>query len=434
MPLGAFGLIALLTSVGTVWAVTRGAHDLFVFWSAWHWVAHLGETMDGTWIDPLRLYRITPDRFLYAPGFAWLFSPLGRLEFSTVVWLWCFAKAAALGYVTRVLIVSYGGLAATLGVLMFARPLLIDFQYGQVNTFLLAAAVAAFANRGSFGAWALFAIAAVTKLLLAPLLVVPWLASHGLEKDARWRERLGVLAGVGTYFALPLVTPRASVSVADWLQLLSSWRVSVLERGFPLETHNQGVLAALYRFLSGMKTHVIALGSQHIPLGSPLLSGETLDLIGIGFTLAMVGLAAGTLLRGPRDHNLDWLGSLLGLTLLGAYLVWKPYFVLAIPLAAGAVRRWLLVYRDIKSRDIKSLNDTRGTIGWGLLMLSFLLVNASGFDLLGHYWAARAEAASTFTLAVGLLFVVRAVVPLASTAVQLDVASSKKSSGRLRRT
>jgi len=84
-----------------------------------------------------------------------------------------------------------------LGVILIARPVLIDFQYGQVNIFLMGAAVWAllthFSPRSSratdIAAWATLAIVGVAKLFPLPYSLFR-LRQGGIHPDKLKRERL----------------------------------------------------------------------------------------------------------------------------------------------------------------------------------------------------------------------------------------------------
>ena len=78
--------------------IEHGAPDFTVFYTAWHLV------LEGRGAE---IYRESPDRFLYAPGFAWLLSPLAWLPRSAALAIWCFAKAAVAGLTPEVLSTHY---------------------------------------------------------------------------------------------------------------------------------------------------------------------------------------------------------------------------------------------------------------------------------------------------------------------------------------
>src|SRR5688572_26271382 len=82
--------VGFLVALGTWWAFQRGGHDFNVFYHAWKLV------LSG---QGQIIYQESPDRFLYAPGFAWLFAPLAWLPRDLALALWCFGKAAVIGFV-----------------------------------------------------------------------------------------------------------------------------------------------------------------------------------------------------------------------------------------------------------------------------------------------------------------------------------------------
>jgi hypothetical protein len=375
--LGAAGLIAC---VGTLWAFQRGGHDFDVFYGAWRAV------LEGKGAE---IYRITPDRFLYAPGFAWLFAPIGLLPRDLALALWCLGKSAGLGWLAaavaaRLPLPRAEALAAAgAGVLIWARPLLIDYQYGQLNLYLLIAGAAALLAhdeaevrpvRRALGWFALGALAA-SKLFLLPLLAVPLLR-------ARWgRPRLEFaagLAGIGSVLALPAVTEGAVGAAA----LLGRWKDALAGRGFPLESHNQSFAAFLHHWFSGEPTHVIAWGAAR-SYGWALLGADVRFSFAAAWACACLAAIAGWLLLARPGGSADrvrWAALGLGLLILPSHLVWKPYFVFGLPAAMWlGGRAW----------------RARRAAGFIGLAAAFALVNLTGFDVVGYEWAGRLEAGAT---------------------------------------
>jgi hypothetical protein len=382
-PVGVIGLLlaALIVTLGTSWAFARGAPDFNVFYAAWKLV------LEGRGAD---IYRDSPDRFLYAPGFAWLLAPLAAFPRELVLALWCFAKAGVVGFVIREFQPSSGrrlsiaslGMAAW-GVALVARPLLIDFQYGQVNTLILGACAWALLghwNRGNsragdFIRWFVLAVAAVTKVFPLPLLIVPWIACAGIAPAKLRRERIGLIAGLLVMLLLPAV----SVGVQGLVPLMLGWRDALVSRGLPLESHNQGFGAFAYRWFSGQPVHIVALGMEYVTLGKALLSESTLRLLSYAWMMFSGGaLLTWFFIKADRVSPLRWIAVVVAMLILPSHLVWKPYFVMFLPVAVLAATA---VGRKSPARLV-------------LLACGFAAMNLSGFDLLGAEWGARAEAAS----------------------------------------
>jgi hypothetical protein len=378
---------SLIVSIGTVWAFQRGADDFNVFYVAWQHIAR-GE--------PMEIYRVSPDRFLYAPGFAWLLSPLAWLPRNLALAIWCFAKAALVGWMVRAFAqrttsensIFAAGLAAW-GVLLVARPLLIDFQYGQVNLLILASCVWALlchsdsrtSETQGFLSWMFAGIAAIAKLFPLPLLIVPFFVttfkSGRLPSRKLSLERAGVLVGV----ALALFIPVLSVGWSGWLSLMHQWQGALIDRGFPLESHNQSFGAFLQHYTSGAPTEIIAQHRRQLSLGYSLFSAGTIQLLSAAWSAVFAGLILTWILSKPASmdlrfsaHRDRWIAVIVGLLVLPSHLVWKPYFVMGLPAALIAVRYW----------------NKR----WPVLLAIGLLMNFSGFDTLGQEWGARFEAAS----------------------------------------
>lgn len=358
---------ALVALVGCLWILQRGSPDFSVFHSAWRLV------LEGRGLE-IYQPRVTPDRFLYAPGFAWLLAPLGLLPQSVALAFWCAAKIAALFWVIARFSRELANPWVPLAVLWVARPLLIDFQYGQVNLFILWACVFALFNesRGkrAFIEWALIAIVVSWKLFALPVLALPWILSRG-----RWAGRAGTIAGL----ALALLGPALFAGLEGAIALLEGWKSAVLAKGFPLESHNQSFAAFLHHYFSGMATPYIAL-EKKIVHGWSLLSADSIRTLAWAWG-AIFTAAIGVAVLWPRLRSLSpglprarWAALVAGLVIVPPHLVWKPYFLMGLPLAMVAFhqRRWVA------------------------LAVAFALMNLTGFDLVGYEWAARFEAAAVF--------------------------------------
>lgn len=379
------GILAasLIVSLGTFWAFSRGAGDFHVFYVAWQHVLH------GT---PLEIYAITPDRFLYAPGFAWLLAPLAYLPEPWALALWCLTKALLLGFILR-LSIGKASIAA-FGVVLLARPILIEFQYGQVNLFILVASFWALQNhmkksdpRADFLSWFFLGIAAVAKLFPIPLLLVPLFVSEwsGVRIDARklFRERLGAACGMLITLAIPLV----SLHWSEILTLMSQWQSALFERGLPLESHNQSFSAFLHHYWSGEPTEIIALHRKQLFLGARIFSSDTIALLSLAWSFICAGLLLAWIFIVPKyAKDLEpslWVATLVGLQILPSHLVWKPYFIMGLPLS------WIILKK---------------APNWIALGVVFLLINCTGFDVLGQNWGAGVESASILLWTHFLLF------------------------------
>lgn len=390
--LAAFGLLAtgLLVALGTFWSYQRGGLDFLVFHEAWRLVLS-GKTE--------LVYSVSPDRFLYAPGFALVFAPLGAIPREIALGLWCLLKALALGAViaklARALRVPAG--IAALGAVFVARPLLIDLQYGQVN--LLIACVATWAllrhferepgGRWDFIAWFLLAFAALAKLFPLPLLLVPWFFSSGIRPERIRLERAGSVLG----FLLIVFLPFFARGWSGGLALYSGWYDALLARGTPIESHNQSFISLLRHLFSGDPTPVLAQGMRTVDVGVAWLSPQAIGLLSTAWSIAIAGLALGWIISGPFQSPMRWVAIAVGVLILPSHLVWKPYFVMALPAAALAIREALV------SREL-----------WKKLFVGaiFVAMNFTSLDFLGLDLASRFEASAfLLVLHVALLAFVR---------------------------
>jgi hypothetical protein len=373
-------LLGALFVIGTCWSYTRGGIDFAVFHHAWRLV------LEGRGAD---IYTNSPDRYLYAPGFAWLLAPLGFLPQDAALAVWCLIKAFSLGCVVHLYVKYYSEKLsipastalsiAAFAVWVMSRPLLIDIQYGQINVMILAAAVWALSEHFKEEkdkpwqenvSWFLLGILAISKIFPGPLLLIPWVRKENASSSRIKRERLAAVAGVLIILLLPIVTQ----GFHGALEMIFAWRGALLEKGLPYESHNQSFVAALHHYFTTDPTHIISLGSQWVVLGKDLLSLEIISMLSIAWTLTILGFLLAWILIGPtRDHS-RWMAIVIGLIFVPSHLIWKPYFVFGIPAAivlAFSSRYWLLAG-------------------------AFVLINLTGFDLIGGSLAGHLEAAALF--------------------------------------
>ena len=382
--LGLF-IAPLLVVMGVYRAFSRGGNDFSVFYQAWKLV------LAGHGAD---VYRVSPDRYLYSPGFAWVFSPLAWVSRPVALAFWCFGKILVLCYLVRKLANSWEkdfsfssiGVAA-LGVVLIARPLLIDFEYGQVNLLILGVCVWAlyghFDTKSSFFLdfirWLVLSFISVSKLFPMPLMCIPWVVTAGVSIKKRRIEKVSIFLGAGLALFIPLATETWQTAFS----LLVDWREAVLARGLPIDSHNQSFAALLYHYLSSYPTHVISEGMTSVSLGYPWLSPDQISLLSLFWGLSTMGLLLGWIFSGSIHAPLRWVAVTIGLLIVPSHLIWKPYFVLSLPLAILIIRRML----RFKSP--------------GLFLKVFLLfagINLTGFDFMGHYWGSYFESASLFLL------------------------------------
>jgi hypothetical protein len=389
------GLVALSALViwGSFRAYSRGGNDFSVFYEAWRLVlAGRGQ----------EIYQVSPDRFLYSPGFAWLLAPLGMIPREISLAIWCFGKFWVLAYLAK-RFSSYAGVqwgVMIWAILFVSRPLLIDLEYGQINLYLLGVCawglLGHFENRfesqvrtstetaWDFIRWFFLSFFAVSKLFPMPLLLVPWLVTRGAQYRKLKAERIASFCGGAVSIFFPLLTLR-------WekvMNLCDQWYRALLARGLPLESHNQSFTALLNHYLSGNPTHVISEGTKPIFLGGNWLSPEQISFLSLAWTGITLGITLGWILSGnSRSHfpssRFQCIAILAGFLIIPSHLIWKPYFVFSLPMIF-----WLV---------FSSLESGRGGLRV-FLALVFLGINFTGFDFVGHQMGTHLEAASMLLL------------------------------------
>jgi hypothetical protein len=371
----AFAVLAM----GTFWAFSRGGDDFRVFYHAW------GLVLAGRGSE---IYRNSTDRFLYAPGFAWALAPLALVTPTVSLGVWCALKIAVVGWLigtsAKLSRLDLGW--ACWGLLLVARPVLIDFQYGQVNLFILVACAwpvfRYYGLRGKpsraldFVSWTLLGMVAVAKLFPLPLLLIPLVS-------LRTRGKSISLLGASIGAAFLLLLPLPWIGVHGFYGLYPQWTQALLSRGLPLESHNQSFAAFLHHFLSGEPTVIIAQHRRRMFFGEALLSIDQIQLLSAAWLAATTSVILALVLS-AEALSFRRAAILLALLVVPSHLVWKPYFAMGLPLAIAVL-----------ASLAKKPNSTR----IALIFCAFALMNLTGFDFVGLDRGAWLESSPAMLLA-----------------------------------
>jgi hypothetical protein len=362
----------ILISIGTFWAFKRGGKDFFVYYEA----AELILKGQGR-----SIYTATiTDRFLYAPAFAVLFIPFALFSKTMGLFLWSLLKGSLLVYLFHRVSKLVGIFAAVFGILLVARPLLIDFQYGQINVALMA--VCAIALMSLFDEkskniliyWIALAFLAWTKVLALPLLIVPFMKSNLKNKK---QAQKGIFIGLASAILLPVI-----VFGTGAFQIHMNWYHALQSKGLPLDSHNQSFVAFLFHLFTDEPTHVISQGSIWRPTGISLLSANAAFSMAWIWFLATSGLLLYWIVNVPKQKSIpfQWISIAIAGLIVPSYLIWKPYFVFSFLVGCYA---FLVVN--------KKKNPIPGLV---FLFVIFAGINFSGFDFTGPEWGARLESSS----------------------------------------
>lgn len=372
------------------WPFLRPSNDFDVFYVSWRTV------LEG---KGLQVYQLTPDRYLYAPGFAWFFAPLGIFSRSVALGIWSLAKFTVIAFCAREFAkqsrLSTSWTFLGFGLLVVLRPLMIDFQYGQVNAFLFFLAAWALLrlflpkksrslNADSL-VWFFFGVFSIGKLITLPLLVIPFFLKKSVV-DSKHSLRCAT-AGIAGAFTVSML-PVLQVGLKGQWHLHLNWLQSLQSRGFPLESHNQSIPAILQHWLSGVPIRVIVLYQQLQLSSSRLVSEDVLKIasyvsaffwLGGIFYLAWIFLPK--LARSSRADNDRFIvltvSLLIALMMMPSHLIWKPYFISGLPLV------WALMSDPTFRKD--------NIVRTGLVALLALL-QFTGVDFIGPAWAGWLEA------------------------------------------
>lgn len=367
-----WGIAILVIALGNFWAFQRGGNDFKVFYSA-------AEILLSGRVHVV--YLATPDRFLYAPGFAFWMIPFAIFPFLIALALWCALKTWLLVKTLRATETSM----APWAVVILAKPILIDFQYGQINLVLICLAYLALKNhydglrRRAY--WFFLGALSLSKLILFPLALVPLFGLKGIRK-VRFADihLYAFWGGVLITALLPLSIVLAGKPLSQVIEMYWFWHGSLIDRGIPLESHNQSFLAFLFHVLSGVPTHVVSLHeARDYGLGLKIPASYFSMAAAVWAILVAVALVK-TLWR-SSGKPIE-IGLILSLVILPSHLVWKPYFVFGIPLVVSLLDwvRW------------DQVSWKKPGVILGTLVFVALLNNATGFDVIGYEWAAKLEA------------------------------------------
>ncbi len=371
-------LVTLLMGVGIYWAFLRGGKDFFVFYEAAELVLR-GHGME--------MYSATQtDRFLYAPGFAVLMVPFAFFSKSFALLLWSLMKAGVFMALIKKISEKVSSVAAIFGVFMIARPLLIDFQYGQINVLIFAVCcLALFSHfeketspRADFIRWTGLAFLAWTKVFALPLLLTPFLKIRSEKKSI---EQAGVFFGL----LLALLLPTLVFGLENGVQIHLAWFDALRSKGLPLDSHNQSFFAFLQHLFTHEPVHVIAQGPQSVVLGLGWMSAAAVKSLAWIWMFATSLVLLYWVVRG-LDHKKKqgfpfyWVSILTAGLIVPSYLVWKPYFVFGYLVAAYSI-----------DQVMKRKNPLMSII---FLFFIFMGINFTGFDFVGHTWGTRFETGS----------------------------------------
>ncbi len=360
------GITASLFVLGTYKGFQLGAPDFHVF----HFAATL--VADGRFSE---LYTVSPDRFLYAPGFAWILLPLALFPLKVSFFFWSVLKGALLGGMLRVLYQRAGAVATTLGVVFFARPLLIDLRYGQINLIILSLAVIAIdylcsprSRRKEVAIWYLFSMSALSKLF--PLTLILGTLRSRLA-------RAGSALGIGMVLIFPVI----GVGFSGLFGLYRDWFYALQSKGLPIDTHNQSFLAFMLRIFSNQPAPSLQLGGTVHTHGFNLLAPDTSLFIGKLAILTILTALITGVVRFSKHLSFDRAMILIALVVLPSHLIWKPYFIFSIPLLAITFGRLL---------------QSKQRVPLYLLLVLGVILSCTSYEFVGREWAARFDAWSLF--------------------------------------
>ena len=165
--------------------------------------------------------------------------------------------------------------------------------------------------------------------------------------------------------------------------MLWAWRDALVLKGLPLESHNQSFIAFLHHYLSGEPTHILSEGGVPRLLGWSTLSIHQIVLLSLFWTATTMSFTLGWIFSGSKHEPLQWIVVTIALLIIPSHLIWKPYFVMSMPIA---------IY------FFHQCNHRSGWVSFLIITSIFIGINFTGFDFIGHHWGPYFEAASSLLL------------------------------------
>lgn len=271
--------------------------------------------------EPLKIYRESPDQFLYPPIATLLFAPLSALApWEYARWLW-YGLSIFIVY-----LIAKRSIWHTLATIILARYFIINFRYGQVNILILGLMILAAAllqqRRGS--------LAGVIIAINSALKIFPGVQVIQLILARNYRGLATVVATGLILLALPFVFLESALA----LELYRDFFSAIALKGVPSHSHNQSLLAFIARFLHWENFYAFPVDYAWwrltiVPFGYLRLSAF---IIGASLCVLFFHKAVK---RGLPDDLLS--ATMLSIIFL-SHIVWKPYFALLLPVVAQVLQ------------------------------------------------------------------------------------------------
>lgn len=338
--------LALVTSRK---AQSLGSPDFKVFYTAAQHALH----------DPVNIYKLSPDRYLYPPAASVLLVPFAFSEnYPFHQWVWHGLLACI------VFVLSAGSGAALAAMALLTRYLAITFSYGQINLVIIAllAATGWLARRGSLRLsgtmWAL-----ATGLKVYPAVFAPFYFPRH-----RWRA----YGGAALAFAFLFVLPFVAFGLDLGYELYGEFFAALQAKGLPLHSHNQSFAALLQRLLTKQEFYLHAVGPAWWGIAD----------LPVGFLRALAWVIGGALTFATwwKVRTRGWaveaaLSAAAFSILFLSHIVWKDYLLFLYFPLREIFTRWPRKHSLILSGIV------------------FAMLTLSSPDLVGHPLSTKLDAA-----------------------------------------
>ncbi len=346
--------------------------------------------------------------YVYPPFFAILCAPVAVVGWKVFALFWCVASLVSLiaASVLCARIVRPGAkgsllvLFAAAALILTARPIISDFQNGQINTFvffLVAASLFLFLRRFDAASGIVVGFAAAIKPTF--VIFLPYFIFKGAYKTAGGM----LLALVFALVLLPLVTlgpTRTSELYTSFYSRILGPFTSVSEAPREFAGSGQSLRAAAHNFLTDTNAahhsrFAIKVNFANLSAGAvwKIVLGACAVLAVLTALCARANLAH----KEKRDLAALELASVLLLMLLVSPLSRKAHFVaLMLPYAAGV--NYLLLHRG--SIPLRG----RLQVLLAAVAASFILINLTSRSFVGKYLSTYFLAFSVFFFAAIMLW------------------------------
>jgi hypothetical protein len=274
---------------------------------------------------PEKIYKESPDRYLYPPMGAILFSPFALFDWSVARGSWYILSLGALIWIAS------RSWAMLFAFIVLARYFSINLRYGQVNVLILMFMMAAHFSRREQISGAYLAFTSTLKIF-------PGVQAIGFFLQKRWKLLASSIATAIFLLIFPFFFWGMETASSIYLEFPRA----LTDKGIPVHSHNQSLISVLMRLLYSDSFFIFPVTWAFWRIAEwPLILLKCISF-GIGGSLTFFAWKKAL----SRKLPLDML-SASGFTIIFlSHIVWKPYFIFLLPALAACFASASLLNRQ----------------------------------------------------------------------------------------